>query len=251
MKKIFLAVSMCLCLVTPAFAIDSTALSDSRVLGTAINQSASVAPVGTVITWASDKMPNDGPGVWLECDGRAIPSDTKYQDLRDYLMSNNTPNYTNQFLRGGTSAQVGQVAVDSTRSHAHQMNQHQHTVSGTAGGQSYSAPSGGGGGGAYVGIRAGFTSLSAWPTTHQNILNRLYMYSDLGSGIYIQNNEQDGHPNFLYLPVGGGGSVGSVTGGGTITGVTNTAGATSTKTTGGAETAPQHTRVRYLIRALP
>ena len=113
MKKVFLVFSLVLAMALPAFAIDSTALFNSNILGTSIQQGASVTPVGTVITWASAQMPNDGPGVWLECDGRAIPTGAEYQDLRDYLMSNNTPNYQNQFLRGGTAAQVGRRRIAS------------------------------------------------------------------------------------------------------------------------------------------
>ena len=171
-------------------------------------------------------------------------------------------------MRGGTVAEVGQVAADSTRSHAHAVDQHSHTVSGTAGAQYYSASvgpqsvNGWAGGQSYQapagGSNSGYALISGLDT---------YGYSSdasgshMGGGMYMNGD-------YGYIPLSSGGSTWSTTGGSSvsgatsgtsvsgwtggssITGYTNLAGPTSTHASGSAETAPQHIRVRYLIRAL-
>ena len=53
-------------------------------------------PVGSVMAWPSNSTPTSG-GVWLECNGQAIPS--QYKKLRE-IMGDKTPNYAGVFLRG-------------------------------------------------------------------------------------------------------------------------------------------------------
>jgi hypothetical protein len=53
-------------------------------------------PIGSILAWPSNSTPGDG-GVWLTCNGSAIPS--KYSTLRD-LVGNNTPDFRGKFLRG-------------------------------------------------------------------------------------------------------------------------------------------------------
>lgn len=93
--------------------------------------------VGTVIQWPSASMPADATK-WLECNGQPVPSGSQYDRLRAVLGSKPIPNYNGQFLRGTTvPSDVGQTIADSTRVHDHLVDAHQHTVSGTASGQSY------------------------------------------------------------------------------------------------------------------
>ena len=90
-------------------------------------------PVGTIIAWPVAQNPEDMEN-WLECDGQAV-NQTMYPVLYS-IIGAHVPDLRNQFLRGGTSAQAGTYAADTTRSHTH----------------TYQAASGSGGGGyLYVG----------------------------------------------------------------------------------------------------
>ena len=85
-------------------------------------------PVGTIIAWPVAQNPEDMEN-WLECDGQAV-NQTMYPVLYS-IIGAHVPDLRNQFLRGGTSAQAGTYAADTTRSHTH----------------TYQAASGSGGGG--------------------------------------------------------------------------------------------------------
>ena len=127
------------------------------------------------------------------------------------------------------------MATDSTRSHAHGMDQHQHTVSGSSGAHTYQAPAAGGSGSALYLYGGGAFGpiVGTSPTTN-------YTDSD-GIGYTVYGG--------LLGQLGSGGSTTATTSGGSISGFTNAAGAISTHQVGDIETAPQHQRVRYFIRA--
>lgn len=131
----FLAITFLLLavMVTPAFAIDSTALNSEAVLGSFIQKGVGGGvPVGTVVTWASWNNPTD-PENWLECNGQGVSAST-YPELYA-IVGANVPNYAGVFLRGhgsqshtqnngstvGTTAtthssgNLGQVQGDATR----------------------------------------------------------------------------------------------------------------------------------------
>jgi len=74
-------------------------------------------PIGTIIAWPADTIPNDG-GVWLRCEGVTIPE--KYTVLRSLLHSTSTPDFRGGFLRGygsydedHQSAALGSYQADS------------------------------------------------------------------------------------------------------------------------------------------
>jgi len=122
-------------LCTPQFAecIDATNFDPTTVSIT----SESTIAVGTIIAWPAASNPADITK-WLECNGQTIPSNSQYDRLRSVLGSSKVPNYNSQFLRGTTIAsQAGQQVADSIRAHSHDIDPHQHTVSGSASGQSY------------------------------------------------------------------------------------------------------------------
>ena len=189
-------------------------------------------PVGTVIPWNSVANPHDG-AAWLECDGSTF-SAAAYPDLARVLPAGRVPDLRNQFLRGGTVAQVGQKVADTTRSHYHAQPTHTHAVSvgglgvsGTAAGQRYQYN--------MTWIAPGYGGSAGW-------------LDGEGQPMYAWSEA----PWSTAQPS----SVSGTTGWNTFT--TGTAGGENTYqnsnndgTTGGAETAPQHVRVRYLIRAMP
>lgn len=247
-KKIAVLSLFCgLALATTGHAATARIVDSTQMDLRAINavSGVPVVSVGLIMAWGSDNPPQD-PEKWLECDGRAFSAVT-YPDLANIYPSLRVPDYQNQFLRGGGTGQVGQVAADSMKSHAHQMDQHQHTVSGSSGAHSYNAPAPGGGG-QYL-----YTLKNTTEDTYLSTPGFLSTSSCLEYSSYMRDCSGENRPGVGVrgLPVGGGGSVSASTSGGSISGFTNTAGPTSTKSTGGAETAPQHIRVRYLIRVLP
>lgn len=249
----------------PSFAATIPIVDSSKMDLTAINaiEASRGIPIGTVIVWSSPGNPDDADK-WLECDGRSTAG---YPELAA-IVGAKTPDYRDQFLRGGDTGQVGQVAADSTRSHAHQMDQHSHTVSGTADKQSYNSPAAGGGGGTFTrapaaSARYSYICHEIWgegsmiiDTNTAPYNYRGYLIANVCPGNYCAETHMGsiyGSGNFLSenTLVGGGASVTAYTSGGSITGITDQGGPTSTYAYGDAETAPQHTRVRYLIRALP
>lgn len=82
---------------------------------------------GTIKEWISSQDPED-MWAWLECDGRAF-SVADYPELAK-IYPGRVPDLRDQFLRGGTPAQVGQTAQDSVRSHYHSQPPHTNNFSG-------------------------------------------------------------------------------------------------------------------------
>ena len=212
----------------PATAADATSFDPTLV---AVKPR--LIPVGTIIPWISLSAPEDA-WAWLDCDGSSF-SASQYPDLAK-LYPGVLPDLRDEFLRGGTLAQIGQKAQDTTREHIHGQPPHTHNfngylvsgaISGTASSQSYTD-----------------------------------MWTDIGHGGY---SLKEGDLSELGHQVRD--STARYTSGGTISGsVVNTSVAgtlsasggdntyknsNSDGTTGGSETAPKHIRVRYLIRALP
>ena len=122
-----------------AFVIQDSTLTSSQV--SSLNQVRAVGlqTVGTVVVWnqtgdPGDMYNDDGRPVWLECDGSSFDTGY-YTTLASIIPGGVLPNLKDQFLRGGTSAQVGQVFTDTIRSHVHGQAAHSHTVSGNASSQ--------------------------------------------------------------------------------------------------------------------
>lgn len=223
-----------------AVEIKDSSLSATQVASITQIRAVGLQTVGSVIVWnqagdPGDMYNDDGRPVWLECDGSSF--DTGYYTaLASIIPSGVLPNLKDQFLRGGTSGQVGQTAQDSTREHYHGQPPHTHNFSGY--------------------LVSGAISGTASPQAYTD------MWTDIGHGGY---SLKEGDLSELGHQVRDSSS--RYTSGGTVSGsVTNTsvAGSISSSggdntyknsntdgTTGGSETAPQHIRVRYLIRALP
>lgn len=209
--------------------------------------------------WISPQDPED-MWAWLECDGRAF-SATEYPELAR-LYPGRVPDLRDQFLRGGTPAQVGQTAQDSVRSHYHSQPPHTHSVgtqltstavSGSAAAQTFQdrhtaggqwGPSGGApwpGSGASRYVVDTILSISG-----ENVSGNLDVFYAYMTGDYTVH-ETNG-PSSVTAHVNNGSATGTAYAGG---GDNTYANSNSDGTTGGAETAPQHIRVRYLIRARP
>lgn len=237
----FLVLFLALSGAAPAFSADSTTIAGRDV------SSQDTIPAGFVAVWPIDAAIPKG---WLPCDGQAVPADCP--TLRG-LMSR-VPNYNTQrqFLRGATSG-AGTLVADSVRSHAHEMDQHSHTVSGSSGAHSYSAPASGSGGG----------TTYLYPNIHYYTDEDSDPFYSWGAGHTTSSLpklalDPDGNPyepNWdIYgtvhgIPIGTSGTVQGTTSGGSISGFTSNSGPTSTKAAGGAETAPAHTLVKYIIKA--
>lgn len=228
------------------FSADGTSFNPSTVSVVA----QSTIPVGTVISWPSGSNPADMPK-WLECNGQAVPAGSAYDRLRSVLGGQPVPNFNGQFLRGTTTnAQVGQQVAESVKAHDHTINPYQYTVSGLAGGQTFSAS-----------VPA--TSFSgtvpaksfSFPINDMYVLNNFapggteagYTHAEYGmTTSWITATV----PATTFSGTTAATSVSGITAGGSITGVTNLGGPGSTNQSGGTETAPAHTKVRYLIRAI-
>ena len=237
-----------------ALAIQDSTLTSSQVAS--INQIRAVGlqTVGSVIVWnqagdPGDMYNDDGRPVWLECDGSSF--DTGYYTaLASIIPSGVLPNLKDQFLRGGTSGQVGQTAQDTTRSHLHGIPPHSHTVSGTASAQNVSV-----GGQSVNGTAAGQQYLwdHTWIAAGSYTAEPGYAGSFVvGDGLGVESFGSYGKmltatPSTV---TGVTSSNNFTTSGGTITGITSSV-TQNTNYTGDDETAPQHIRVRYLIRAFP
>lgn len=110
-----------------------------------------IVPVGMVVTWPANTTP---PARFAECAGQTLPNDPLYAGLATawgVSQPITLPNYTNLFLRGGTSATVGTTGgVDTVTvplpAHVHDLNNHVHTLpdhghtgsTGNAGGHGHS-----------------------------------------------------------------------------------------------------------------
>lgn len=185
-------------------------------------------PVGTVIPWPSRSFPPDASR-WLECNGQAVPSGTRYDRLRD-LIGSNVPNYNDQFLRGTTSKTfLGVQFSDTIRSHTVNVpgqnapvsvNLSSTGISGSASPQSYS----------YQTVTGSQTVLT-WVDG-------------------VPNMGQTQSPNMGWSNGStSGGSISASLNSGALTGTAYVAGQTGSYF-GDTETAPVHTMVRYLIRAV-
>ncbi|QAZ66132.1 phage tail protein [Solidesulfovibrio carbinolicus] len=186
-------------------------------------------PVGTVIPWPSTSFPPDASR-WLECNGQAVPSGSQYDRLRA-AVGTNVPNYGDQFLRGTTTLSlVGTKVSDSIRSHTVYVpgqnapvsgNLNSTGLSGSASPQSYS----------YQAV-----------TGSQTVLTWVDGVPNLGQTQSPNMGWSNGSTS--------GGSVSGSLNSGSLTGTAYVSSQTGTYA-GGSETAPVHTRVRYLIRAVP
>ena len=223
-----------------AFAIQDSNLAYAQIVSLNQIRAVGLQTVGTVVVWnqagdPADIHNDDGWPVWLECDGSSFDTGY-YTTLASIIPGGVLPNLKDQFLRGGTSGQVGQMAHDSTREHYHGQPPHTHSFNGY--------------------LVSGAISGSASSQAYAD------MWTDIGHGGY---SLKEGDLSELGHQVRDSSS--RYTSGGTISGsVVNTAVAgtisasggdntsrnsNSDGTSGGSETAPQHIRVRYLIRALP
>ena len=244
-----------------ALAIQDSTLTSSQIAS--INQIRAVGlqTVGSVIVWnqagdPGDMYNDDGRPVWLECDGSSF--DTGYYTaLASIIPSGVLPILKDQFLRGGTSAQVGQIAQDSTREHYHGQPSHTHTV-GTA--LTSTAVSGSAAAQAISDNHTGIFSSGPGASVSQ-------VYSISGSDVGDHGSHYHslifGTPYYFRLDqtvhsTQGPSSVTANVVNGSATGIASPSGGDNTYknsnsdgTTGGGETAPKHIRVRYLIRALP
>jgi len=210
----------------PVLAADASGFDPTTVDITSL----STIPVGTVVSWPAGSNPADMTK-WLECNGQAVPSGSRYDRLRTVLGGGAVPNYNNQFLRGTTTAgQVGTQVSDTIRSHSVSVpgqnapvsgNLNSTGLSGTAGGQyfTYTATS-----------PAGAAVINSAPSATVGWEN--YNISNYTAGGWT-----------------GGSSVSGSLNSGSLTGTAYVSAQTGTYS-GGSETAPIHTRVRYLIRAV-
>lgn len=140
------------------------------------------------------------------------------------------PDYRGLFLRGVDSeGTTGQRKEDSIRAHAHRIEQHSHTVGGTASAQSYQGVDSPGSNDT-VDLFYYFTSMTGdVPSGWEPIEMRPGNTFSTGKVVHKQ----------------------SYTGGGSITGYTDLSGPTSTYDYGATETAPVHIKVKYFIRSKP
>ena len=237
-----------------AFEIKDSTLTPSQAVSLNQIRAFGLQTVGAVVVWnqagdPDDMYNDDGRPVWLECDGSSF--DTGYYTaLASIIPSGVLPSLNDQFLRGGTSGQVGQTALDTTRSHLHGIPSHSHTVSGSASAQNVSV-----GGQSVYGTAAGQQYLwdHTWIAAGSYTAEPGYAGSFVvGDGLGIESFGSYGKLLTATPSVVTGLTSSNIftTSGGTITGVTNAV-SQNTNFTGQSETAPQHIRVRYLIRALP
>ncbi len=243
-----------------AFEIKDSTLTPSQAVSLNQIRAAGLQTVGAVVVWnqaadPDDMYNDDGRPVWLECDGSSF--DTGYYTaLASIIPSGVLPSLKDQFLRGGTSGQVGQTALDTTRSHLHGIPSHWHTVSGSASAQNVSV-----GGQSVNGTAAGqqylldHTWLGSSSTSEpgydgQGNIPIPISAKDLVTGMMYMGSYSQVKTATPSSVTGVTSSNNFTTSGGSITGITNSV-SQNTNYTGDVETAPQHIRVRYLIRALP
>ena len=243
-----------------AFEIKDSTLTPSQAVSLNQIRAVGLQTVGAVVVWnqagdPDDMYNDDGRPVWLECDGSSF--DTGYYTaLASIIPSGVLPSLNDQFLRGGTSGQVGQTALDTTRSHLHGIPSHWHTVSGSASAQNVSV-----GGQSVYGTAAGqqylldHTWLGSSSTSEpgydgQGNIPIPISAKDLVTGMMYMGSYSQVKTATPSSVTGVTSSNNFTTSGGSITGITNSV-SQNTNYTGDVETAPQHIRVRYLIRALP
>ena len=244
-----------------AVQIKDSSLSSTQVASITQIRAVGLQTVGSVVVWnqagdPGDMFNDDGRPVWLECDGSSF--DTGYYTaLASIIPSGVLPNLKDQFLRGGTSAQVGQTAQDSTREHYHGQPPHTHAV-GTV--LTSTAVSGSAAAQAISDNHTGIFSSGPGASVSQ-------VYSISGSDVGDHGSHYHSlifeTPYYFRLDqtvhsTQGPSSVTANVVNGSATGIANPSGGDNTYknsnsdgTIGGAETAPRNIRVRYLIRALP
>ena len=187
-------------------------------------------PVGTVIPWPSTSLPTDATR-WLECNGQAVPPGSQYDRLRA-IVGTNVPNYGDQFLRGTTTPSlVGTKVSDSIRSHTVYVPGQNAPVSGNLNSTGLS----------------GNASAQYYSYVQMDFTNAPILTSAPNAtvGSYTFGTGQNGVGGWT-----GGGSISGALNSGSLTGTAYVSSQTGTYA-GGSETAPLHTRVRYLIRAVP
>ena len=243
-----------------AFEIKDSTLTPSQAVSLNQIRAVGLQTVGAVVVWnqacdPDDMYNDDGRPVWLECDGSSF--DTGYYTaLASIIPSGVLPSLKDQFLRGGTSGQVGQTALDTTRSHLHGIPSHSPRVSGSASAQNVSV-----GGQSVYGTAAGqqylldHTWLGSSSTSEpgydgQGNIPIPISAKDLVTGMMYMGSYSQVKTATPSSVTGVTSSNNFTTSGGSITGITNSV-SQNTNYTGDVETAPQHIRVRYLIRALP
>lgn len=235
-RSIALALAFFLASLASARAVDSTSFDPTTVTIT----SQSTIAVGTVIAWPSGSNPADYPK-WLECDGQAVPSGSRYDRLRA-VIGGAVPNYNGQFLRATTDpGAVGQQVAESIK--AHSIWVPSVPVTGTASGQTITS---GGANSQHFDSWGGQVSYTYSVT--ENGWGGGFAPGEGGSVSWTNRYMATGSTNSVHTwgDTQGGGIYGA-TGGGSISGVT----ASQTIVyNGGSETAPVHTKVRYLIRAI-
>ena len=257
---IYLATAFLVKTESLAFAIQDSTLTASQVSSITQIRAVGLQTVGTVIVWnqpgnPADMINDDGRAVWLDCDGSTFDRGY-YTALASIIPTGVLPNLKDQFLRGGNSGQVGQTALDTTRSHLHGIPSHSHTVSGSASAQNVSV-----GGQSVYGTAAGqqylldHTWLGSSSTSEpgydgQGNIPIPLSAKDLVTGMMYMGSYSQVKTATPSSVTGVTSSNNFTTSGGSITGITNSV-SQNTNYTGDVETAPQHIRVRYLIRALP
>jgi len=220
------ALGMWLVTAGPALAADATSFDPTPVAITSL----STIPVGTVVSWPAGTNPADMTK-WLECNGQAVPSGSRYDRLRTILGGGAVPNYYNQFLRGSTNLGLtGTQVADTIRSHTVSVpgqnapvsgNLNSTGLSGTAGSQHFTYQA----------------TNSAGAIVMTSAEGGTVGWADYNNSNYTA----DGWTSSSSVS----GSLNS----GALTGTAYVSAQTGTYI-GGSETAPVHTMVRYLIRAV-
>lgn len=204
-------------------AADATSFDPTTVAITSL----STIPVGTVVSWPTGTNPTD-MSKWLECNGQAVPAGSQYDRLRAVLGGQPIPNYNDQFLRGTTTAGlVGTQVLDTIRSHTVSVPGQNAPVSGGLNSTSLSGSA---------------SSQTYWFT--QTVVNTGGDYTGGGGMGAVTGANYNTETRST-----SGGSISGSLNSGSLTGTAYVSAQTGTYS-GGSETAPVHTRVRYLIRAV-
>ena len=244
-----------------AVEIKDSSLSATQVASITQIRAVGLQTVGSVIVWnqagdPGDMYNDDGRPVWLECDGSSF--DTGYYTaLASIIPSGVLPNLKDQFLRGGTSAQVGQTVQDSTREHYHGQPSHTHSVgtmltstavSGNAAPQYFQDR--------HTGMNMSESHNVYWPGAGLYRFTNSVWATNPETSIGISYGYGVGDATYHYTE--GSSAVAASVNNGSASGTAASSGGDNTYknsnsdgTNGGSETAPKHIRVRYLIRALP
>lgn len=63
-------------------------------------------PLGTIVVYLGQTPPDDN---WLICDGSDIPSDSKYNKLRDFLKKDTLPDFRGYVIKGADDADIARA----------------------------------------------------------------------------------------------------------------------------------------------